>query len=432
MTCSELAKLLGGDVCNEEVLCPGPGHSDGDRSLSVKPDRDAADGFLVYSFAGDDPILCRDHVRTKLGLPPFEPKKNGKAGAGAAWTKLAEHIYRDEHGAPYLLVKKCRDGAGKKQYPQYHWKGTQWIKGKPPGPRIPYRLPELLAAPRTTIAYICEGEKDCDNLAKIGFVATTASEGASAKWTPELTEFFRDRRVVILPHADAPGRKHGEKVARVLNPVATSVTIVDLFPELNDGSDVSDWLETDRVGVKLIKAVNDAPQWEPGGTAETSTDTAADEKLIAKLAAFSRLDYAKRRKDAAKKIGIPVTELDKIVIEARGKPEAATLERWRLEPWEQPVLTSDLLDALRETYTNHAVLPDHGAETMALWTMHAWAIDAAYFSPFLMFTSPVMRCGKSTALALLYRTCPRTAFASNITSSAIFRYIETYHNTHHR
>ena len=430
MTCSELAKLLGGDVCGDEVRCPGPGHSNADRSLSVKPDRDAADGFLVYSFAGDDPILCRDHVRTKLGLPPFEPKKkNGKAGAGATWTMLAEHIYRDEHGAPYLLVKKCRDGAGKKQFPQYHWDGTQWIKGKPPGPRIPYRLPELLAAPRTTIAYVCEGEKDCDNLAKIGFVATTASEGASAKWTPELTEFFRDRRVVILPDADKPGRKHGEKVARALNSVATSVKIVDLFPERNDGSDVSDWLETDTVGVKLIKAVSDAPHWEPGETAETTTATAADEELIAKLAALSRLEYAKRRKGAAEKIGIPVTELDKIVIEARGEPEPATLERWRLEPWEQPVLTSDLLDALRETYTNHAVLPDHGAATMALWTLHAWAIDAAYVSPFLVFTSPVMRCGKSTALALLYRTGPRTAFASNITSSAIFRYVETYHPT---
>ena len=282
MTCSELAKLLGGDVRGDEVLCPGPGHSNADRSLSVKPDRDAADGFLVYSFAGDDPILCRDHVRTKLGLPPFEPKKkNGKARTGATWTMLAEHIYRDEHGAPYLLVKKCRDGAGKKQFPQYHWDGTQWIKGKPPGPRIPYRLPELLAAPRTTIAYVCEGEKDCDNLAKIGFVATTASEGASAKWTPELTEFFRGRRVVILPDADEPGRKHGEKVARAVSSVATSVKIVDLFPERNDGSDVSDWLETDRVGVKLIKAVSDAPHWEPGRTAETSTDTAADEELIA-------------------------------------------------------------------------------------------------------------------------------------------------------
>lgn len=425
-----VARALGGDVCGDEVLCPGPGHSNTDRSLSVRPDSAAADGFLVHSFADDDPILCRDFVRTKLGLPPFEPKKkNGKAGTGATWTVLAEHIYRDEHGAPFLLVKKCRDGAGKKQFPQYHWDGTQWVKGKPLGPRIPYRLPELLAAPRTTIAYVCEGEKDCDNLAQIGFVATTASEGASAKWTPELTEFFRDRRVVILLDADDPGRKHGDKVARAVSSVATSVKIIDLFPERNDGSDVSDWLETDRVGVKLIKAVNDAPHWEPGKTAETTTATAADQELIAKLAVLSRVEYAKGRKGAAEKIGIPVTELDKIVKEARGEPEPETLERWRLEPWEEPVLTADLLDALRETYKAYAVLQDHGAATMALWVLHAWAIDAAYVSPFLMFTSPVMRCGKSTALALLYRTGPRTARASNITPSAIFRYIETYHPT---
>ena len=268
MTCSELAKLLGGDVRGDEVLCPGPGHSNADRSLSVKPDKDAADGFLVYSFACDDPILCRDHVRTKLGLPPFEPKKkNGKAGTGAAWTILAEHIYRNEHGTPYLLVKKCRDDAGKKQFPQYHWDSTQWIKGKPKGPRIPYRLPELRAAPLTTIVYFCEGEKDCDNLAKIGFVATTASEGAKAKWTPEHTEFFRDRRIVVLLDADEPGRKHGAKVACALAAVAEWVKVVDLFPDRHDGSDVSDWLEADSVGVKLIKAVNDAPHWEPTKTA---------------------------------------------------------------------------------------------------------------------------------------------------------------------
>ena len=80
-----VARALGGDVCGDEVLCPGPGHSNADRSLSVKPKRDAADGFLVYSFAGDDPILCRDHVRTKLGLP--EPQQ--KTGGGK-WNELGD------------------------------------------------------------------------------------------------------------------------------------------------------------------------------------------------------------------------------------------------------------------------------------------------------------------------------------------------------
>jgi hypothetical protein len=30
-------------------------------------------GFLVHSFAGDDPIQCKDYVRTRLGLPAWQP-----------------------------------------------------------------------------------------------------------------------------------------------------------------------------------------------------------------------------------------------------------------------------------------------------------------------------------------------------------------------
>src|SRR5262249_38802886 len=59
-----------------------PGHSAGDRSLSVKLDSAAPDGFLVHSFAGDDPIVCRDYVRQKLGLP--EPNKKRKKADGGA------------------------------------------------------------------------------------------------------------------------------------------------------------------------------------------------------------------------------------------------------------------------------------------------------------------------------------------------------------
>jgi hypothetical protein len=70
------ANRLGGELLSGgEILCPGPHHSDQDRSLSVKFDDAAPNGFLVHSFAGDDPIACRDHVRSKLGLPPFEPSE---------------------------------------------------------------------------------------------------------------------------------------------------------------------------------------------------------------------------------------------------------------------------------------------------------------------------------------------------------------------
>jgi hypothetical protein len=72
-----IAAALGGQVAGRDtVACPGPGHSSRDRSLSVRLDPQASDGFVVHSHAGDDWQTCRDHVRAKLGLPCWQPGGN--------------------------------------------------------------------------------------------------------------------------------------------------------------------------------------------------------------------------------------------------------------------------------------------------------------------------------------------------------------------
>jgi hypothetical protein len=78
-----LAHALGGDVSSGQVLAPGPGHSAADRSMSVRPDSSAPDGFVVHSFSTDDPIICKDYVRKKLGLAPFN-----QTAAIAQWRLL--------------------------------------------------------------------------------------------------------------------------------------------------------------------------------------------------------------------------------------------------------------------------------------------------------------------------------------------------------
>ena len=70
----QAADLLGGEAIGDHVRCPGPQHSRTDRSLSVRFLPDAPGGFLVHSFAGDDPLLCRDYVRERLRLPGWRPK----------------------------------------------------------------------------------------------------------------------------------------------------------------------------------------------------------------------------------------------------------------------------------------------------------------------------------------------------------------------
>lgn len=62
-----LAQALGGEVAGYGILAPGPGHSAADRSLSVRLDSTAPDGFIVHSFAGDAAMECRAHVRAAIG-----------------------------------------------------------------------------------------------------------------------------------------------------------------------------------------------------------------------------------------------------------------------------------------------------------------------------------------------------------------------------
>jgi putative DNA primase/helicase len=71
MKLAAVAAQLGGEVVGRQVLAPGPGHSPKDRSLSIR--FTSADEFVVHSFAGDDPLTCKDYVRCKLGLPQWEP-----------------------------------------------------------------------------------------------------------------------------------------------------------------------------------------------------------------------------------------------------------------------------------------------------------------------------------------------------------------------
>jgi hypothetical protein len=356
-------------------------------------------------------------VETLSGSPINGKRTVLESSIKVDWGKeRARYTYQQADGTPYLLVRKFVDADGKKQFPQSHWEGGSWVKGKPNGHKIPYRLPQLAAAPPSATVFIVEGEKDCDALACLSFVATCNSEGAG-KWRDELNEHFRNRNVIILPDNDEPGRKHAEDVARRLHKIAASVRVVELPDLPPHGGDVSDWLRTDPSGARLVKECDRAPLWEP-----------KDKDKIAELAALDKLDYGRARKDTAKALGVTATELDKIVAESRGKPDKEP-ERWVVEPWEEPVATSDLLTSLAEIYTRYVVLPLHGANVMALWVLHAWAIDAAYATAFLMFVSPEPRCGKSTALALVYRTAPRTTMASNISAAAIYRYIEAQRPT---
>ena len=243
----QLKTALKGEISGGQVIAPGPGHSPNDRSMAVRPVEGAPDGFLVKSHAGDSDLACKDFARELLGREAWRPSASGQSILDATPPKVARkpsaietYIYENLDG-PCLRVHRGRKRDGAKTFWQMHPDGRGgWEKGGASGPKVPYRLPELIGAKLERPVYICEGEKDADKLAKLGLVATTNAGGAE-KWSADLDPWFKGRPCYVLADNDEPGERHALQVAGHLQGVAESVRIVRL-PGLPPKGDVSDWL----------------------------------------------------------------------------------------------------------------------------------------------------------------------------------------------
>ncbi|HAJ45617.1 MAG TPA: hypothetical protein DCL54_03435 [Alphaproteobacteria bacterium] len=131
-----------------------------------------------------------------------------------------------------------------------------WNKGGPKGDPIPYKLPELLAAQEAPV-FICEGEKDADNLNAWGLIATTNSGGAG-NWHQALDQWFAGRTVYVLADNDEPGRKHAERVAYHLGGKAAQTKVIDL-PGLPPKGDVTDWIAAGGKPCELLTLCHSLP-----------------------------------------------------------------------------------------------------------------------------------------------------------------------------
>ena len=97
------------------------------------------------------------------------------------------------------------------------------------------------------IIFAVEGEKDVDNLHKLGYTAVSGEDGAGeGKWKKEYTEQLRGQVVIILPDNDPVGRDYAREAAGALYGVAQSVRLCDLsvvWPEIPDKGNISDMME---------------------------------------------------------------------------------------------------------------------------------------------------------------------------------------------
>lgn len=96
------------------------------------------------------------------------------------------------------------------------------------------------------------------------------------------------------------------------------------------------------------------------------------------------------------------------------------------KPWPEKVEGETLLNEIKDIFCRHVILPDCAADTLALWTIHTYLLEATDVSPILAVTSPTPRCGKTLVLELLHLLVSRPLSTANITSAALFRTMEKF------
>jgi len=149
-------------------------------------------------------------------------------------------------------------------------------------------------------------------------------------------------------------------------------------------------------------------------------------------------EYEQQRKEAADKLDVRASILDKLVQAERvrlgldggddGK-QGHAIEFTEIEPWPEPVNGAELLDEIATAVRSYVVMVNHFRDTCALWSMHTYLIDRFFISPRLGIHSPVKRCGKTTLLDVLSRLVARPLPASNVSSASVFRVVEAHRPT---
>jgi len=210
-----------------------PAHADETPSLYIV---EKGRGFLVKCSAGCRPVDIVQAVgMTREDLTGRKPKKvDLRLDTPGATPTFFD--YFNERGE--LEFQKMRiDKDGVKNFTIRRKVKGEWKDGMGTAREIPFRLPQLLA---TASVIVVEGEKAVQRLESERYVATCLPHGASSKWHPEYADYFRGKRVVILPDHDLAGRNHAKMLASELAQVDVEVRVVEL-PGLKEGEDVYDW-----------------------------------------------------------------------------------------------------------------------------------------------------------------------------------------------
>jgi hypothetical protein len=380
-------------------------------------------------------------------------KGSGKDGNGRGEGFVATYDYADADGT--LLFQKVRNEPGRE--PRFWLRRPDgkggWINStKRVNTGILYHAPGVARAiTEGRVLALVEGEKDANSVRALGIIATCNAHGASElgkrpKWTRAHSEQLRGADIVVFNDNDGAGYAHADATCNLSLGVAKRVRRLDLakhWPEIPKGGDVSDWLAAGHTGEELAALIEQAPDYEPppGAKEETSPasgggtdDTDAELERLAKL---STVQYEHERKQAAERLNVRASILDRLVqaererlglVEVEGR-QGRSISLPEPEPWPTPVDGAALLDGIAEAIGRYVIMPEHARHAAALWVAHTYLLDCFSITPRLAVRSPMKRCGKTTLLDVISRLVLRPLPTGSVTAAALFRVVEGYRPT---
>lgn len=269
-----------------------PSHNDENNSLVVKA---GTRKFFLDCYAkicSENDICAALGIEVKdLFFEPYQAKqstiKNGYS-ANTAKKIVAVYPYADESGE--LLYENVRFEPKDFRQRRFDADGKEiWsLNGTR---RVPYRLPELIEALKETQdVFLCEGEKDADNVRELGLAATSFKN-----WKPEFNSFLKTSHVYLIQDHDASGVRQAADAANIICGNVQSLKVIDLFADepLPDkhGRDVSDWIETqkeqglseDEIAEKLCIFTDNADVWQPTNAGDNSRSNTKEKKPLKRL-----------------------------------------------------------------------------------------------------------------------------------------------------
>lgn len=237
-----------------------PAHADKKPSLSVGLGDD--NRILIHCQAG----CSVDAVLDAMGLSRKDLFVESANPGDTQYTRKPQVVatYDIKDDAGNVIAQKLR-----REDKSFIWRRPDgkggWIYNRK---GVPHRL--YLAGELTGVVYVVEGEKDANNLHRLGCNVVSGMDGAGpGKWRKEYTEQLRGLSVVILPDNDTVGLAFAKETANTLSGAAKSVRLLDLstiwsaIPEHGDISDMIQALGEQETARLLSDAVRKVPEWKP-------------------------------------------------------------------------------------------------------------------------------------------------------------------------